>query len=78
MKEISIRDFNRNPVTMFGTDWCLIYAGNKESGYNAMTIAWGQVCVASYGRCVDRNIVNVPAIAATAGFNVNPVKNITV
>ncbi len=67
MKEISIKEFNHNPVTMFGTDWCLICAGNKENGYNAMTIAWGQV-----GSVWDRKTPNGKIIIPTATVFIRP------
>ena len=43
MKEISIKDIKLNPVTMFGDNWAVLTAGNKNSGCNAMTIAWGNI-----------------------------------
>lgn len=42
-KEMSIQDIKLNPITDFGNDWMVLTAGNKENGYNAMTVAWGQL-----------------------------------
>lgn len=42
MREISIESLQLNPMTMFGSDWCLLAAGD-EQGHNAMTIAWGNL-----------------------------------
>lgn len=44
-KEINYKELKINPMTMFGDDWALAGAGTKESGYNAMTIAWGHLGV---------------------------------
>lgn len=43
MKEISINDFKTNPFTVFSKDWMALTVGNEQNGYNAMTIAWGQL-----------------------------------
>lgn len=41
MNEFSIEDIKLNPFTIFGEEWAALAAGNAESGYNAMTVAWG-------------------------------------
>lgn len=43
LKEISLDELSINPMNIFGKDWCLVSAGNKENGYNRMTIAWGHI-----------------------------------
>lgn len=43
MKEISPFDLKINPFEVFSGDWMLLTAGNKENGYNTMTISWGQL-----------------------------------
>lgn len=43
MKEISPYDLNFNPMEVIGGDWALLTAGNKEDGYNTMTISWAQI-----------------------------------
>lgn len=40
-KEIRIQDIKLNPITDFDNDWMALTAGNKENGYNTMTVAWG-------------------------------------
>lgn len=42
-KEMNVKDFGWNSITGFGNDWAALTAGNEEKGYNAMTIAWGQI-----------------------------------
>lgn len=41
MKEISIKDIKVNPFTVFCENWMALSAGNKEDGYNTMTVGWG-------------------------------------
>lgn len=43
MKEVSIKNMKLDPVTMFGDKWAVLTAGNENVGYNAMTIAWGNI-----------------------------------
>lgn len=43
MKEVSPYDLKINPSEIFGGDWMLLTAGNQESGYNTMTVSWGQI-----------------------------------
>lgn len=42
-KEIDFRKTELKPAEMFGDDWCALSAGTKETGYNAMCIAWGEM-----------------------------------
>ena len=42
MREISYKDLQLNPMTMFGDEWLALAAGN-EQGWNAMTVAWGHL-----------------------------------
>lgn len=46
-------------MTMFGKDWCLICAGNERNGFNAMTIAWGQLG-AIWDRKTDKSKIIIP------------------
>ncbi len=39
--EKNISEFNLNPYTLFAEKWAALSVGNKEDGFNAMTIAWG-------------------------------------
>ena len=39
-KEISIKELNVNPVTMFSDGWAILTAGS-ENGFNGMTVSWG-------------------------------------
>ena len=39
-KEISIKELNVNPVTMFSDGWALLTAGSENS-FNGMTVSWG-------------------------------------
>lgn len=41
MKEISPKSEGFCPFTEFSSDWMALAAGTEETGYNAMTIAWG-------------------------------------
>ena len=41
MKEISVKALSLNPFTAFGDDWMALSAGTEETGFNAMTVAWG-------------------------------------
>lgn len=43
MTEIKIQDLQIDPFTLFGKDWMALAAGNKQDGYNAMTVAWGHL-----------------------------------
>lgn len=43
LKEVSPYDLKINPLESFSGDWMLLTAGNKESGYNTMTVSWGQI-----------------------------------
>ena len=43
MKEIDINHFMTDPFVDFGKNWMALTAGNKERGFNAMTIAWGHI-----------------------------------
>ena len=42
-KKVEKEDLQLNPVMMFADDWPLLAAGDKENGYNTMTIAWGHI-----------------------------------
>lgn len=42
MKEIPLTKLNIDPFTVFGEDWMALTAGNQCSGFNTMTVAWGQ------------------------------------
>ena len=39
-KEISVNEWNINPVTTFADGWAILTAGDKDS-YNGMTVSWG-------------------------------------
>lgn len=43
LKEISIQEFTRNPLTSIAGDWMLITAGTRKTGYNTMTASWGHL-----------------------------------
>ena len=43
LKEVSYKELNLNPMTLFGEDWLALAAGNETSGYNTMCIAWGHM-----------------------------------
>jgi len=43
LKKIELKDLQLNPITTFLQDWPLLTAGNKTTGYNTMTIAWGHL-----------------------------------
>ena len=43
LKEISYKDLNINPMTLFADEWAALSSGNAESGYNSMCIAWGHL-----------------------------------
>ena len=43
MKEIPIKEFNINPLTLISDEWMLITAGTKTNGYNTMTACWGHI-----------------------------------
>jgi flavin reductase (DIM6/NTAB) family NADH-FMN oxidoreductase RutF len=38
-----IKDYNKNFFTEIDHTWGLITAGNKEIGYNGMTVSWGGI-----------------------------------
>ncbi len=40
MKEINIRELDRNVVSLFSDSWALLTAGKKDS-FNTMTVSWG-------------------------------------
>lgn len=42
MKEVNIKEIKINPFSLIGDQWMLLTSGNKETGFNSMTIAWGQ------------------------------------
>ena len=42
-KEISIKEFVVNPITMFSDDWMLLTAGDDNNGFNTMTVSWGHI-----------------------------------
>lgn len=42
-KSISVQDLSLNPMTMIGSEWWLITAGNTVDGYNAMPASWGHL-----------------------------------
>lgn len=67
MKEILIEELQINPMTMFGKDWCLICAGNEQGGFNAMTVAWGQL-----GAVWDRKTPKGKTIIPTATVFIRP------
>lgn len=39
LKRMDLKDLCCNPCTMFGTDWALLTAGDRER-YNTMTVGW--------------------------------------
>ena len=39
-KEISVKELNINPVTMFDQGWAILTAGTKDD-FNGMTVSWG-------------------------------------
>lgn len=41
-KEISIKELNVNPVTMFSDGWAILTAGSKND-CNGMTVSWGAI-----------------------------------
>lgn len=41
-KEISIKELNVNPVTMFSDGWAILTAGS-ENDCNGMTVSWGAI-----------------------------------
>ena len=43
MKEINYKDMKFNPFNLIGSEWMLVTAGNKQSGYNTMTASWGHL-----------------------------------
>lgn len=61
MKEVAVTDISLNPMKMFGDAWPLLTAGNKERGYNTMTIAWGHMGAVwnMPGRTVGRGIPTI-------------------
>lgn len=61
-KELKIEELSLNPAIMFGTDWCLANAGNKENGYNGMTIAWGQMG-AVWDRKTNKGKIIIPTVS---------------
>ena len=61
-KEIKIDELKFNPTTLFGKDWCLATAGNKENGYNGMTIAWGQIG-AVWDRKTEKGKIIIPTLS---------------
>lgn len=42
MKEIRPIEIRENPVELFGRDWALVTAGNKDD-FNTMTVSWGMI-----------------------------------
>lgn len=42
-KEISIEEYNANPIVQIGKQWMLITAGTIDKGYNTMTASWGTI-----------------------------------
>ena len=66
-KELKIEELSFNPAIMFGTEWCLASAGNKDEGYNGMTIAWGQM-----GAVWDRKTPNGKIIIPTMSVYLRP------
>lgn len=43
MKEIAFQNLQINPFTAFGSDYMALAAGNKQCGFNAMTVSWGHI-----------------------------------
>lgn len=43
LKEINLEELNINPMTMIGSEWWLITAGNQDTGFNTMTASWGHL-----------------------------------
>ena len=43
MRHIDYRELSLNPMTLFSNRWGLLCAGTPETGFNAMTIAWGHL-----------------------------------
>ena len=36
-----IQDFSHNPFTEFSSTWPILTAGDRNQGFNAMTVSWG-------------------------------------
>lgn len=66
-KEISNKELQVNPLTVFGCDWALAAAGNEKDGFNVMTITWGQL-----GSIWDRKSANGKTIIPTASVFIRP------
>lgn len=60
-KEVNYKELRLNPMTMFGMDWALAGAGNKERGFNAMTIAWGHLG-SIWDRQLDKRKMIIPTV----------------
>ena len=42
-KTVDVKGLQINPITMFSDEWPLVTVGNKENGFNTMTISWGHI-----------------------------------
>jgi hypothetical protein len=62
MKEIAIESLKLNPMDLFGKNWALLAAGNERNGYNAMTIAWGQIG-AVWDRKTSHGKIIIPVVS---------------
>ena len=44
MKKINYTDIEKiNPMTLIGDEYLLLTAGDKDNGYNTMTVSWAQL-----------------------------------
>ena len=41
MKEFNIKEYNKHIFTEIDNKWGIIVAGDKNTGYNGMTVSWG-------------------------------------
>lgn len=41
MKELNIKDYNKRVFAEIDDKWGIIVAGDKNTGYNGMTVSWG-------------------------------------
>ena len=60
MKEIDVKQLQKNPFSMIGEEWMLITA-EKEGKINTMTASWGGVGVL-WGKNVVTAYIRLPEI----------------
>jgi len=41
MKEFNFKDYKKNVFTEINDTWGIIVAGDKNTGFNGMTVSWG-------------------------------------